>query len=143
MSDGTDDGPISVPYQEPSDEDKAHMDAEAALGDQITAARDSLNQTLNWLVSQVDNLPNPLPVGGLEGLVGELQGVVSTAQTATQGLHDGTYALNAFHQVVGEAHQAISACQSSANLDNDTDLNAAREQVRNAIVGCISSLSGG
>ncbi len=65
-----DDGPISVPNEEPSEEEAARIVARAEAGERIGVNRDALRDRLDWLLSMVRNLADPLPVGGLTGVSG-------------------------------------------------------------------------
>ncbi len=83
-----------------------------------------------------------MPVGALVPLAGELSGIAGMAQTAQSGLHDGSYALNAFHQVAYWANHAAGIASGTASLDTDTALNAALADVQNSITNALGSLQG-
>ncbi len=142
MADGDDEGPISVPVEEPTEEEKEHWRREAALGEQITASRDNLRTQLEWVRHQANAVSTPMPVGALVPLAGELSGIAGMAQTAQSGLHDGSYALNAFHQVAYWANHAAGIASGTASLDTDTALNAALADVQNSITNALGSLQG-
>ena len=142
MADGDDEGPISVPVEEPSAEEQERMRHEAALGDQITVARDKLRTELGYVQHQASGVSTPMPVGGLVSLAGSLSGIAATAQAAQAGLHDGTFGLNAFRSVAHWASHAASVANGTATMDTDTALNGALSDVQNSIGNALAALVG-
>lgn len=139
----SDSGPIEVPYQEPSEEEKAYWAEQAQRGERISADAASLRQSLEWLQSQAGNLyGSDIPDGAFSGLAGELNSVAATATAAQDGLADGVYAKSAFQGVHYWAGHAAGAAASAESSSSPTERQGAASDVANAVTNALASLHG-
>jgi hypothetical protein len=136
-------GPIEVPYQEPSEQEKAYAAEQAARGERITADAASLRQSLEWLQSQASSLSgSDIPDGTFRGVAGELNSVASAASTAQDGLADGVYAKSAFHSVQYWASHAAGIASTAESSASPTERQGNASDVAEAIANALSALHG-
>jgi hypothetical protein len=141
--DATDEGPIEVPYQEPSEEDKAHSTEQAARGERITADAASLRQSLEWLYSQANNLyGGDISDGTFSGLSSELNSVAAAATTAQDGLADGIFAKSAFQSVRYWASHAAGVAATAESSASPTERQGNASDVAEAVANALSALHG-
>ena len=144
MSDDTTaEGPIEVPYQEPSEDEKASWAEQAARGERIAADAASLRQSLEWLQSRAGNLyGSDIPDGAFSALTGELNTVSASASTAQEGLADGVYAKSAFQGVHYWADHAAGLAAAAETSDSLTERQVSAGDMAGAITNALAALHG-
>ena len=136
-----DEGPISVPYEEPSEEEAARIVAQAEAGERISANQAALQGQLDYAYGQVQAVSLPMAVGGLAHLSGELHGIAGAAEAAKVDCGEGSYYMNAFNSVAYWCNHGAQVANSTSSMDNDTDLNAAHAEVGDAIISAKAAIA--
>jgi hypothetical protein len=148
---GYDQGPISVPEKEWTQEDQQRLDDSTRKSELINSLRDqvkpSIEQTRTeaaYLRSKADS--QTLSAGEMATLAGQLRTVAgqcsgAASQLEAAGIEDWVYSVKAFHSAAWRLNHAADQAQA-ADSQGFTECHIALGEIDNAIVGAEGEVGG-
>jgi hypothetical protein len=144
------DEPITVPYDEPTDEDKARWAHEAEQGQLIDAVCGQLKLEVGYVQHSAAGTAATADTSShaefatlaaqCHGLSG--QGYAAASQLEAAGIGDSVYSVRACKEVGFWANSASGKAQSAAGADNDTDIRAHLDGCVNDLGNAAHSING-
>jgi hypothetical protein len=143
MSDSDTNEPISVPAEEPTEEQKHQWEEQSRLSEQITQTKDNLVREIEYAQQQVSNLYGSLPTsqGEFTNLAGSFTNIAGIASAGTQGLQDGVFSKQAFEKVAYWCHDAAQKATAADSLGAQ-EQHASLSDISNALSNAHAALSG-
>jgi hypothetical protein len=126
------DEPITVPYEEPTEEDKARWAHEAELGQLIDAVCGQLRLDVGYVhqsaagIAATAESSTHAEFAALAAQCQDLsgRGYAAASQLEAAGIGEAVYSVRACKEVGYWAHSASGRAQSAAGADTDTDIRA-------------------
>jgi hypothetical protein len=143
-------GPISVPYTEPTEDEKAEMNRQSELSALISSVCDNLKRSAEYVHHQASILsanPSGTTQAECTALAGQCQGLsgeanAAAAQLTGAGVQDSVYSVRACKDVGFRANSAAGNASAAASTEyaSETErlLNAAESDLSYAV----SAISG-
>ena len=142
--------PVSVPYEEPSEEQKAEWDRQAQLSDYINAVCGNLKvevaaaeQAASILSATADSATRE----EIEAFAGQCatlsgQGYGAASQLMEAGVQDWVYSVKACNEVGYWANSAAGHANSAAASEYPTEIHGMLGQAHNDLVNASASING-
>ena len=130
-------GPITVPYEEPSAEDQERMRHQAELSDLISSVCAGLAHHVSVVqhtASIAAAAPDSTTAGEIGGLAGDCSGLAGNAHGAAAqllgaGVEDWVYSVKACNEVAYWANSAAGHASAAANSEYPTEIKMSLDQV--------------
>ena len=138
MSDETEtEEPITVPYEEPSEEDEERMRKQSELSDLISSVCAGLAHHVSVVqhaASIAAAAPDSTSRDEMGGLAGECSGLAGNAHGAAAqllgaGVEDWVYSVKACNEVAYWANSAAGHASAAANSEYPTEIKSSLDQV--------------
>lgn len=145
--DDADQGPITVPYEEPSEEDQERWRREAELGDLINSVCDTLKREVEY-VQQIASYTNAdstrEEIGTLAAHCGDLssKGYAAASQLTAAGIQDWVYSVKACNEVGFRANEAAGQAYAATTSESGTEIKIMLDAVVNDLGYAASSING-
>lgn len=145
-----DQGPVEVPYEEPSAEQQAEWDRQAQLGEYINAVCGQLKidvaaveQAASILASTSESASRE-EIQGLAGQCATLsgQGYAAAHQLMAAGVQDWVYSVKACNEVGYWASSASGHAGSAAESESPTEIHGMLGDAHNDLVNAAASING-
>lgn len=142
--------PVSVPYEEPSEEQKAEWDRQAQLSDYINSVCGNLKvevaaaeQAASILYATADSSTRE----EIEALAGQCatlssQGYAAASQLMEAGVQDWVYSVKACNEVGYWANSAAGHANSAAYSESPTEIHGMLGDAHNDLVNAAASING-
>jgi hypothetical protein len=145
--DETQEGPINVPYEEPSAEEQEWLRHQATLSDLISTVCDNLKTEVAYvqhIASVTDASSSREEMAALAAQCSDLsaKGYAAASQLASAGIESSVYSVRACNEVGFRANSAAGHASAAASAEYDGDIKQNLEQVVNDLSYAASSISG-
>jgi hypothetical protein len=148
---GYDQGPVSVPEKEWTQEDQQHLDDATHKSELINSLRDQVKPSIEQLRTEAAYLRSKaddqtLSGGEMAGLAGQLHAVAGQCSGAAQqlqaaGIEDWVYSVKAFHSAAWRLGAAADKAQA-ADSQGFTECHIALGEIDTAIVDAVGEVGG-
>ena len=145
MSD--EEGPISVPYEEPSAEEQERLQHQAALSELISSVCDNLKTEVAYvqhIASTTDSSSSRDQMATLAAHCSDLssKGYVAAGQLTSAGIESSVYSVRACNDVGFRANSAAGHANAAASSEYESDMKINLDQVVNDLSYAASSING-
>ena len=145
-----DEGPISVPYSEPTPEEEAHWKQQSDLSDTITSVCNALETQVEAVRQQASILSSNVTSTSHDecsALAGQCyavagNGYASAAQLIAAGVQEGVYSVRACNEVGFWANSAGGHATTAASADTDTTMKMRLDSAENDLSNAVSKIRG-
>jgi hypothetical protein len=143
-------GPISVPYTEPTPEEEARLQQQSDLSDLITSVCNALESQVEAVHQQASILSGSVATTSHDecsALAGQCFGVsgngyASAAQLTGAGVQDWVYSVKACNEVGFWANSAGNHATAAASADTDTTMGMSLNSAKGDLFNALSSIRG-
>lgn len=143
-------GPISVPSTEPTEEQEAHWKQQNDLSNTITSVCDALQAQVEAVRQQASILSSNVASTSHDecsALAGQCYAVAgnayaSAAQLIAAGVQEWVYSVKACNEVGFWANSAGGHATTAASADTDTTMGMSLNSAENDLSNAVSSISG-
>lgn len=145
-----DEGPISVPYEEPSEDEQERLRKQSELSDLISAVCGQLQHevaAVQHAASITASAPESATRDEMGGLAGQCSGLsakgyAAAAQLQGAGVEDWVYSVKACNEVGFWANSAAGHANAAAASESDSEIRSSLDQVVNELGNAASSIGG-
>ena len=145
-----DEGPITVPYEEPTADQQADWQHQAELSDYITNVVAHLKQEVAAVEQSASILAATADSSTreeFESLAGHCsalsqQGYQAAADLTQHGVQDWVYSVKACNEVGYWANSAAAHAQSAVNSDSPTEIHGYLDSAHNDLTNAAASING-
>jgi hypothetical protein len=140
-------GPITVPYQEPSEEEQEWLRHQAALSDYIANVCGNLKTEVAYVehtASLTDASSSRDAMTALAAQCSDLsaKGYAAANQLTSAGIDSSVYSVRACHEVGFRANSAAGHASNAASSEYESDIKINLEQVVNDLSYASGSING-
>jgi hypothetical protein len=147
---GYDQGPVTVPYEEPTADQQADWHRQAELSDYITSVVGPLKQeaaNVEQAASIIQGTSDSSTREEIEGLAGQCatlssQGYTAAHQLTQAGVQDWVYSVKACNEVGYWANSAATHVQSAAASEYPTEIHGYLTSAVNDLSNAAASING-
>jgi hypothetical protein len=141
-----DEGPISVPYEEPSAEEQERLRQQAALSDVISSVCDNLKTEVAYVqhVASITNSSSSRDeMATLAAHCSELssKGYTAAGQLTSAGVDSSVYSVRACNDVGFRANSAAGHANAAASSEYESDMKINLDQAVNDLSYAASSIN--
>ena len=145
--DNAEQGPITVPYEEPSAEEQERLRHQSELSDLITSVCDHLKTEVAYvqqIASSTDSSSSRDEMGTLAAHCNDLssKGYAAAGQLTSAGIESSVYSVRACNEVGFRANSAAGHAHAAAGSEYESDMKINLDQVVNDLSYAASSING-
>jgi hypothetical protein len=145
--DNAEQGPITVPYEEPSAEEQERLRHQSELSDLITSVCDQLKTEVAYvqqIASSTDSSSSRDEMGTLAAHCSDLssKGYAAAGQLTSAGIESSVYSVRACNEVGFRANSAAGHAHAAAGSEYESDMKINLDQVVNDLSYAASSING-
>jgi len=142
-----DEGPISVPYEEPSAEEQERLRQQSALSDLITSVCDQLKTEVAYVQHAADMTNSSSSRDEMATLAAHCsdlssKGYAAAGQLTSAGVDSSVYSVRACNDVGFRANSAAGHANAAASSEYESDMKINLDQVANDLSYAASSING-